>query len=173
MSDANRAISTRAVLPPQSRTAESSIDQPQPHTLPREIPPAAKFPSSPETGEAPPLARIPEPSQPTMVETGLASWYGRGFHGKLTASGEIFNQEKFTAAHRTLPWGSTVKVTNLVNGKSVEVRINDRGPAIKGRIDLSRAAARALDMLESGIASVRVEWLSDSEKSNELVLQDR
>ena len=66
-----------------------------------------------------------------------------------------------------------VKVTNLVNGKSVEVRINDRGPAIKGRIDLSRAATRALDMLESGIASVRVEWLSDSEKSNELVLQDR
>jgi rare lipoprotein A len=109
-----------------------------------------------------------------MVETGLASWYGRRFHGKLTASGEVFNQEEFTAAHRTLPWGSRVKVTNLVNGKSVEVRINDRGPTIKGRIiDLSRAAAKALDMLEAGITRVRVEWLSDPEKSNGLVLQDR
>ncbi|HVH90873.1 MAG TPA: septal ring lytic transglycosylase RlpA family protein, partial [Candidatus Acidoferrum sp.] len=68
------------------------------------------------------------------METGLASWYGRRFHGKLTASGEIFKQEKFTAAHRTLPWGSRVKVTNLANGKSVEVRINDRGPFGKNRI---------------------------------------
>jgi rare lipoprotein A len=109
-----------------------------------------------------------------MVETGLASWYGRGFHGKLTASGEVFNQEKFTAAHRTLPWGSRVKVTNLANGKSVEVRINDRGPFGKGRIiDVSRAAARVLGIVGSGITTVRLEWLSDSEKSNELVLQDK
>jgi rare lipoprotein A len=109
-----------------------------------------------------------------MVETGLASWYGREFHGKLTASGEVFNQEKFTAAHRTLPWGSRVKVTNLTNGKSVEVRINDRGPFSKGRIiDVSRAAARVLGLVTSGIASVRVERLADSEQSNELVLQDK
>jgi rare lipoprotein A len=108
------------------------------------------------------------------VETGLASWYGQGFHGKRTASGEVFNQEQFTAAHRTLPWGSRVKVINLANGKSVEVRINDRGPFGKGRIiDVSRAAARILGIVESGIANVRVEWLSDSEKSNELVLQDK
>jgi rare lipoprotein A len=108
------------------------------------------------------------------VETGLASWYGQGFHGKRTASGEVFNQEQFTAAHRTLPWGSRVKVTNLANGKSAEVRINDRGPFGKGRIiDVSRAAARVLGIVESGIANVRVESLSDSGKSNELVLQDK
>ena len=165
-------MSTRAVVPPESRSGNGPIDQRQTHSLPREIPP--KVPSPPETDEAAPLAKIPAPSQPTMVETGLASWYGRGFHGKLTASGEVFNQEKFTAAHRTLPWGSRVKVTNLTNGKSVEVRINDRGPFGKGRIiDVSRAAARILGLVASGIASVRVERLADSEQSNELVLQDK
>jgi rare lipoprotein A len=170
----NRAISTSAVFAPESRLGDPSADTPQTHTLPREIPPIATIPSSPETDEAPPLAKIPAPSQPTLVETGLASWYGRRFHGKLTASGEVFNQEKFTAAHRTLPWGSRVKVTNLANGKSVEVRINDRGPFGKGRIiDVSRAAARVLGIVGSGITTVRLEWLSDSEKSNELVLQDK
>jgi rare lipoprotein A len=175
ISDApSRATSARAVLPREPRTGNSPVDQPQTHTFPREIPPIATIPSSPETDEVPSLAKIPAPAQPTLVETGLASWYGRRFHGKLTASGEVFNQEKFTAAHRTLPWGSRVKVTNLANGKSVEVRINDRGPFGKGRIiDVSRAAARVLGMVESGITSVRVEWLSDSEKSNELVLQDK
>jgi rare lipoprotein A len=175
MSDApNRAVSTRGVSPPESQTSNPSIDKPQTHSFPREIPPTAAIPSSPETDEAPPLAKTPAPSEPTVVETGLASWYGRRFHGKLTASGEVFNEEKFTAAHRTLPWGSRVKVTNLANGKSVEVRINDRGPFGKGRIiDVSRAAARVLGIVGSGITTVRVEWLSDSEKSNELVLQDK
>ena len=173
ISDApSRATSPRAVLPPEPRTGNSSIDQPQAHTFPREIPPIATIPS-PETDEAPPLAKIPAPSQSTLVETGLASWYGRRFHGNLTASGEVFNQEKLTAAHRTLPWGSRVKVTNLTNGKSVEVRINDRGPFGKGRIiDVSRAAAKVLGMVGSGITTVRVEWLPDSEKSNELNVQE-
>ena len=175
ISDApSRATPARAVLPPEPRTGNPSVDQPQTHIFPREIPPIATIPSSPETDEAPPLAKIPAPSQPSQVETGLASWYGRRFHGKLTASGEIFNQEKFTAAHRTFPWGSRVKVTNLANGKSVEVRINDRGPFGQGRIiDVSRAAARVLGMVGSGITTVRIEWLSDSEKSNELSLQDK
>jgi peptidoglycan lytic transglycosylase len=175
ISDApSRPTPARAVLPPEPRTGNPSVDQPQTHIFPREIPPIATIPSSPETDEAPPLAKIPAPSQPSQVETGLASWYGRRFHGKLTASGEIFNQEKFTAAHRTFPWGSRVKVTNLANGKSVEVRINDRGPFGKGRIiDMSRAAARVLGMVGSGITTVRIEWLSDSEKSNELSLQDK
>jgi rare lipoprotein A len=175
ISDApSRPTPARAVLLPEPRTGNPSVDQPQTHIFPREIPPIATIPSSPETDEAPPLAKIPAPSQPSQVETGLASWYGRRFHGKLTASGEIFNQEKFTAAHRTFPWGSRVKVTNLANGKSVEVRINDRGPFGKGRIiDVSRAAARVLGMVGSGITTVRIEWLSDSEKSNELSLQDK
>jgi rare lipoprotein A len=170
----NRAVSTRGVSPSESETGNPSTDKPQTHSFPREIPPIAKVPSPPETQQPPPIAKIPAPSQPTMMETGLASWYGPKFHGKLTASGEVFNQEKFTAAHRTLPWGSRVKVTNLANGKSVDVRINDRGPFGKGRIiDVSRAAARALDIVGRGITTVRVEWLSDPEKSTELVLQDK
>ena len=109
-----------------------------------------------------------------MTETGLASWYGPKFHGKLTASGEVFNQEHFTAAHPTLPWGSRVKVINLDNEKSVDVRINDRGPFKQGRIiDVSRAAARALGMVRQGIATVRIEWLSDPDKANELSLQNK
>jgi rare lipoprotein A len=175
VSDApNRVVSTRGVSPSESQTSNSSSDKPTTHTFPREIPPIAKVPSPLETEQAPPIARIPAPSQPTMMETGLASWYGPKFHGKLTASGEVFNQEKFTAAHPTLPWGSRVKVTNLANGKSVDVRINDRGPFGKDRIiDVSRAAARALGMVGRGITTVRVEWLSDFEKTNELVLQDK
>jgi len=174
ISDApNRVVSTRGVPPPESRPDYPSSEKPPTHAIPREIPPMAKLPS-PETKQAPPIARIPAPSQPTMMETGPASWYGPKFHGKLTASGEVFHQEKFTAAHPTLPWGSRVKVTNLDNGKSVDVRINDRGPFGKGRIiDLSRAAARALGMVGRGITTVRLEWLSDSEKTNELVLQDK
>ena len=166
ISDApNRVVSTRGVSPSESQTGNPSSDKPPTHTLPREIPPIAKIPSPPETEQAPPAT-----SQPTMMETGVASWYGPKFHGKLTASGEVFNQEKFTAAHQTLPWGSRVKVTNLANGKSVDVRINDRGPFGKGRIiDVSRAAARALGMVGQGITTVRVEWLSDSERSNKLV----
>jgi rare lipoprotein A len=109
-----------------------------------------------------------------MTETGLASWYGPRFHGKRTASGEVFNQEHFTAAHPTLPWGSRVKVINLDNEKSVDVRINDRGPFKQGRIiDVSRAAARALGMVRRGITTVRIELLSDPEKTDELALQDK
>jgi rare lipoprotein A (peptidoglycan hydrolase) len=175
ISDApNRAVSTRGVPPSESRPDSRSSEKPPTHTFPREIPPIAKVPSPPKTEQAPLIAKIPAPSQPMMMETGLASWYGPKFHGKLTASGEVFNQEKFTAAHPTLPWGSRVKVTNLDNGKSVDVRINDRGPFGRGRIiDLSRAAARALGMVGRGITTVRVEWVSDSEKTNELVLQDK
>jgi rare lipoprotein A len=173
-----RVVSTTNVSPPESQPDYPSGEAPPtytvPHIVPREIPPIVKPPSPPEIEEAPPIAEIPAPSQPTMMETGLASWYGTKFHGKRTASGEVFNQEKFTAAHRTLPWGSRVKVTNLDNGKSVAVRINDRGPYGKGRIiDVSRAAARALGMVGRGITTVQVEWLSDAEKTNEMVLQDR
>ena len=97
----------------------------------------------------------------SKVKVGEASWYGPGFRGKKTASGEIFDDEKLTAAHKTIPLGSKAKVTNLDNHKSVEVEINDRGPYVKGRIiDLSQAAARALDIVEQGTAEVRVEVLN-------------
>lgn len=91
------------------------------------------------------------------LETGTASWYGPGFHGKLTANGEKYDMNGLTAAHRTLPFGTKVKVINQDNGKSVIVRINDRGPYAKGRIiDLSKGAAKKVDMIETGTAKVRL-----------------
>jgi rare lipoprotein A len=93
---------------------------------------------------------------------GKASYYGARHHGKKTASGERFDQHALTAAHRSLPFGSRVLVTNLRNDKSVVVRINDRGPYARGRIiDLSQQAAERLDMLRAGVVPVRVEQLAD------------
>ncbi len=87
------------------------------------------------------------------MQQGAASWYGPGFHGRKTASGERFNAGDFTAAHRTLPFGTRVRVMNRANGRSVVVRINDRGPYAHGRvIDLSRASAKALGV--NGVAQV-------------------
>lgn len=92
-----------------------------------------------------------------VIDQGEASWYGPGFHGKQTANGEIYNQNQLTAAHRTLPFNTVVRVVNLENGKTVNVRINDRGPYARGRIiDLSREAARRIDMIEAGTAPVRL-----------------
>lgn len=97
----------------------------------------------------------------SFSEEGEASWYGPGFAGRLTASGEVFDPAEMTAAHKTLPFGTLVRVTNLHNGRSAIVRINDRGPFKPGRIiDLSREAARSVGMLGSGTARVRVDVLS-------------
>lgn len=94
------------------------------------------------------------------VEYGKASWYGKPYHGRQTASGEKYNMNDMTAAHRTLPFGTKVKVTRLDNGQSVVVRINDRGPFVRGRIiDLSRESAKRIDMVNDGIADVRVETI--------------
>lgn len=93
-----------------------------------------------------------------FVQRGKASWYGRRFHGKKTASGERYNMNAMTAAHRKLPFHTIVRVTRTADNKSVVVRINDRGPYIKGRIiDLSRKAASRLNMLRAGVVDVRVE----------------
>jgi rare lipoprotein A len=89
---------------------------------------------------------------------GVASYYGKEFNGRRTASGQRYSDRKFTAAHRKLPFGTMVKVTNLYNGKSVTVRVNDRGPFKKGRIiDLSYAAARAIGIVGAGTGRVRIE----------------
>jgi len=102
----------------------------------------------------------PAPLVVTGVQVGVASWYGPGFHGNRTASGEIYDQHELTAAHPSLPHGTRARVTNLVNGRSVEVRINDRGPFVGGRaIDLSYAAARVVGMIGPGTAPVRIEIL--------------
>jgi len=98
-------------------------------------------------------------------ETGIASWYGPGFHGGSTANGEIYDQNALTAAHRTLPMPSIVRVTNLENGRSIKVRINDRGPFKNGRIlDLSRRAAELLGFAQDGTAKVLVEIVEDESR---------
>jgi rare lipoprotein A len=100
----------------------------------------------------------PPPGGASFVQEGAASWYGRAHHGRRTASGERFDMRALTAAHRTLPFDTVLRVTNLENGKNVTVRVNDRGPYVSGRIiDLSAAAAAALGMHEDGIANVRLE----------------
>lgn len=101
-----------------------------------------------------------QPRLPPGAQVGIASWYGGKHHGGPTASGERFDKNSMTAAHRTLKMGTRVKVIRKKNNRSVVVRINDRGPYSKGRIiDLSEAAARALDMIDDGIAQVRIEVL--------------
>jgi len=106
----------------------------------------------------PPPAPVAPANPLRFSESGVASWYGDDFNDRLTASGEKFNMNSMTAAHRTLPLNTVVRVTNLENGKTVLVRINDRGPYAKGRIiDLSAAAARKLGMRDEGTARVRLE----------------
>jgi rare lipoprotein A len=101
------------------------------------------------------------PAEAGRAEEGLASWYGGKFQGRRTASGEIFDTRRLTAAHRSLPFGTQVLVTNLTNGKSVTVRINDRGPFVAGRvIDLSLAAAAAIGLAGKGVVPVRLEVLA-------------
>lgn len=100
-------------------------------------------------------------------QRGVASWYGPGFHGKTTASGERYDQNAMTAAHKQLPFQTWVRVENLDNGRSTEVRITDRGPFVTGRIiDLSRAAARAIGMIATGTARVRITVTTPAAESN-------
>jgi rare lipoprotein A len=100
----------------------------------------------------------PEKKARVFTQTGKASFYANMFQGRTTANGEIFDQNKMTAAHRTLAFGTKVRVTNLTNKKSVVVTINDRGPFVRGRIiDLSRRAAKELGFIHAGVAKVRIE----------------
>jgi rare lipoprotein A len=104
----------------------------------------------------PPLPPAPPPAA-DWSEVGVASWYGEPFHGRTTASGEVYDMEAMTAAHPSLPFGTVVHVYNMDNGRSTQVRINDRGPFARGRIlDLSRRAARDIEMIGPGTARVRI-----------------
>ncbi len=104
---------------------------------------------------------LPQANAAETTLSGVASWYGPGFHGRTTANGERYNMNDMTAAHKSLKFGTMVKVTNATNGKSVVVRINDRGPYVGKRIiDLSKSAAQAIDMIGPGTASVTVEVLA-------------
>ena len=107
------------------------------------------------------IVATPAPAQISSGETGIASWYGHPYHGRPAANGEIYDMEGFTAAHRTLPFGTWVRVVNLTNDKSVDVRITDRGPFVENRIiDLSHAAAGVIGLIGPGVARVRLDILS-------------
>lgn len=119
--------------------------------------------ASPVGDSPPPPSNVPENHArqgSSTLETGVASYYGARFHGRQTASGEVFNMHQLTAAHPRLAFGTRVRVTSLANNRTVVVRVNDRGPFVKGRIiDISQAAAEELQMIQSGLASVKLELL--------------
>lgn len=123
--------------------------------------PYAPTETAPVPGPQAPASQTPAVApagRRTTIQIGTASWYGPGFHGRETASGETFNQHALTAAHRTLPLGTEATVTNLETGQSVRVKINDRGPYVPGRhLDLSRAAARQIGLTRKGVAKVKIE----------------
>ena len=151
------------------------IQEPEPQAKPKPLPPPPATqteskpsePASPSTDEevekaeeAKEAASVPADAKPIFEETGLASWYGPPFHNRQASNGEIYNMHAFTAANRTLPLGTIVRVTNVKTGSSAIVRITDRGPFIRGRIiDLSLAAAKKVDVWRAGVAPVRIEVL--------------
>jgi rare lipoprotein A len=116
------------------------------------------LPPPPVAALPPPPMPAPVPEQPFFSQIGIASWYGGKHHGRKTASGERYNMHDMTAAHRSMRIGTVLRVTNLENGRTTTVRVNDRGPYVNGRvIDLSSAAADDLGMKRSGLARVRIE----------------
>ena len=130
---------------------------------PAQPPSSASQPRSSRPSGTPPAVER-QPAVPgEYVEEGVASWYGVPFNGRRTSNGEIYDMHEFTAAHRTLPFGVVVRVTNLNNGKQTQVRIKDRGPFVADRIiDLSLSAAQAIEMVGSGTAQVRLEIIAGS-----------
>jgi rare lipoprotein A len=155
MSAMNRFSTIAALLAAASLTACASAPQP---------PPAGTVSGTmrPYTIKG---VRYTPRHDPDYQETGLASWYGGHHHGRPTATGERFDMNAVSAAHKTLPLPSVVEVKNLENGRKIKVRVNDRGPFVDGRIiDLSKAAARELGLLEQGVAKVRVRYLGPADR---------
>ncbi len=125
-------------------------------------------------GRKPKPSRLPPPMPATIGTTqqGIASWYGHPYHGRRTSNGEVYDMRKMTAAHLALPFDTWVQVTNQSNGLTTKVRINDRGPFVKGRIiDLSQVAAEEIDMIGSGTAQVRLEIVEGLAPSSAYVVQ--
>ncbi len=132
----------------------------QKEQVPEGTPPAEAEKTAPPEVSTNPESEVTPERKPLVVETGIASWYGAPYHNRRGSNGEIYDMNAMTAAHRTLPLGSVVRVTNLSSGKSAVVRITDRGPFIEGRIiDLSQAAAKQVGLVEKGTGHVRVEVL--------------
>lgn len=165
---------------PQGEAAPPVAAEPGPAAVAPPARPAPRQPAlrmKPERGPAettgPPALRAPEPEPPVLLASGVASWYADSLHGRRTANGERYNREEYTAAHRSLPFGARLCVRSLVNGRTVIVRVNDRGPFTPGRIiDLSRAAAEDLGMMGLGIKSVEL-WQvgADDESCSERLEQ--
>jgi len=130
-------------------------------TAPKATPPVEAERGKPAETAPPRVAETSPADKPVFVETGIASWYGAPYHNRRGSNGEIYDMHAMTAAHRTFPLGSVVRVTSLSSGNAVVVRITDRGPFINGRIiDLSKAAAEKIGLVPKGIGEVRVELLN-------------
>jgi rare lipoprotein A len=156
--------------PPPTESSSTSVLAPGSTTTPKRpesTPPPDLEKKEKRANEVTSAISVPEGTKPLPVETGKASWYGVPFHNRRSSNGEIYNMHELTAAHRTLPLGSTVRVTNVKTGHSTIVRITDRGPFVQGRIvDLSLAAAKQADVWQPGIAEVRLEVLRLPEPSD-------
>lgn len=154
------ALSSCGVLGPSSRTGQDRVGD----DLSFETPGSTSRASAP----SPASASVSSSGTGSVISSGsvegIASWYGPDFHGKETANGETYDMNELTAAHRSLPFNTRVRVTNQINNRSVDVRINDRGPYIKDRvIDLSRAAAERIDMIGIGTVPVTVEVIGEGD----------
>ena len=160
---ASRRTAADRPEPPQAGTADST-DHAEARSKPeRASDPAAKVPRSVPSAVAKRggAAVAPNSALSAYTEEGIASWYGVPFHGRRASNGEVYDMNKLTAAHRTLPFDTVVRVTNLSNGKATVVRITDRGPFVDNRIiDLSMAAAREIDSVGAGVVPVRLEIVS-------------
>ncbi len=159
-------LSGSAMLPGLAESSRAASLQPDSNRLGAELAireEQLEEPTEPSTLTTPPLPIAPQPSlmpRVLAVKTGHASWYGPGLYGRRTANGELLSRGTMTAAHPYLPFGTRVRVTNLWNGRSEVVRINDRGPFHTGRvIDLAQGAAHALGLTASGVARVKLEVL--------------
>ncbi|MBZ5721099.1 MAG: septal ring lytic transglycosylase RlpA family protein [Acidobacteriia bacterium] len=148
----------RVEVPPPPPISQPSAQPPKPSVSQTE--PTEAGDEDISSNEDKETLSIPTDAKPILVETGSASWYGAPYHNRRGSNGEVYNMNAMTAAHRTLPLGSIVRVTNLKTGHSAIVRITDRGPFVTGRIvDLSLAAARKIDVWQPGTATVRLEVL--------------
>jgi peptidoglycan lytic transglycosylase len=147
----------RVQVPPPPAIEEPTSSTTSPPVA-RNVPPAVTPPKKATTEENDEVITLPADAKPLFTEIGMSSWYGAPYHNRRGSNGELYNMHAMTAAHRTLPLGSIVRVTNLKTNHTALVRITDRGPFVEGRIlDLSYAAAKKLDVWQPGVAEVKVE----------------
>jgi len=171
-SDAFAVILLAIILAGCNHHKQARVDVPAPPSIPAQPPVTSAPGKTPSTTKTPtsvpgaaeksaetPLS-VPPDTVPILTETGMASWYGAPYHNRRSSNGEIYNMNAMTAAHRTLPLGSVVRVTNVKTGQSALLKITDRGPFVDGRIiDVSYAAAKTLDIWQPGVARVKLEVL--------------